>query len=86
MLQGLYCYGSICTLMTKFKKNKRTDTENVLFLFFFYSYLNKHISWKLSEKLFIPYRLLLYNLYYLQDNFLASSDQFESSPISEMPQ
>jgi len=53
----------------------------------FFFYLNKYITWKLSEKLFILYRLFfLYNSYYLQDNFLASSYQFEFSPISETPQ
>lgn len=40
MLKGLYGYGSICILMTKFKKqtqkthtHKKNDTENVLYIF-----------------------------------------------------
>lgn len=55
---------------------------------FFYSCINKYITWKLSEKLFIPHRLLFFiqfilSAYCLQGNFLALLSQFELSPISE---
>lgn len=60
-----------------------------VFSFFFFSCINKYITWKLSEKLFIPCRLLfltqfILSAYCLQDNFLAFSYQFELSPITEI--
>lgn len=60
-----------------------------MFFSFFYSFINKYITWKLSEKLFTPCRLLFFiqfilSAYCLQGNFLAFLSQFELSPIREI--
>lgn len=67
----------------------RKMIQKMFFSFFFFSCINKYITWKLSEKLFILRRLLfliqfILSAYCLQDNFLAFSYQFEISPITEI--